>query len=57
LIRIEVLLGFKPLHGTHAGVNLNIVLLEKLQKHEIIYQALTIITDNVLNNNTLIENI
>jgi hypothetical protein len=53
----EVLLGFEPLHGTHTGANLSIVLLEKLQKHEIINQVLTITTDNASNNNTLIENV
>jgi hypothetical protein len=53
----EVLLGFEPLHGTHTGANLSIVLLEKLQKHEIINQVLTITTDNTSNNNTLIENV
>lgn len=27
----ETLLGFEPLHGTHSGVNLSNVLLERLQ--------------------------
>lgn len=32
----EILLGFEPLHGTHSGTNLSTVLLELLQKHNIV---------------------
>jgi hypothetical protein len=39
------------------GVNLSVVLLEKLQKHEIINQVLMITTDNTSNNNILIKNV
>ncbi|ODM20081.1 hypothetical protein SI65_05067 [Aspergillus cristatus] len=53
----EILLGFEPLHGTHSGANLSTVLLELLQKHNLINQVLAVTTDNASNNNTLMENI
>lgn len=53
----EILLGFEPLHGTHTGVNLSSVLLDLLRKHRIQDRVLTITTDNVSNNSTLVESI
>jgi hypothetical protein len=53
----EVLLGFEPLHGTHSGVNLGVVLLELLQKHQITDRVLTITTDNASNNSTMMSSI
>lgn len=49
----EVLLGFKPLHGTHTGVNLSAVLMKTLTEHRIF--GLT--TDNASNNKTLAESL
>lgn len=53
----ETLLGFEPLHGAHSGVNLSTILMELLQKYDIVKRVLAITTDNASNNNTLIENI
>ena len=53
----ETLLGFEPLHGAHSGVNLSTILMELLQKYDIVNRVLAITTDNASNNNTLIENI
>jgi hypothetical protein len=50
----EILLGFKPLHGKHSGVNLGQVLFECLQEHRIIDRVLAITTDNASNNDTLV---
>ena len=36
----ETLLGFEPLHGTQSGANLSTVLLELLQKYNIVNQVL-----------------
>ena len=53
----EILLGFEPLKGTYSGANLSIVLIELLQKHNIIDRVLAVTTDNALNNNTLMESL
>lgn len=53
----EILIGFEPLHGTHSGVNLSAVLLDLLQRHQIVDRVLTITTDNASNNNTLMSSI
>ena len=53
----EVLLGFEPIHGTHSGANLSLVLLERLEQHGIVDRVLAVTTDNASNNNTLIESI
>ncbi|KAI9039304.1 uncharacterized protein KD926_009746 [Aspergillus affinis] len=53
----EILIGFEPLHRTHSGVNLSAIFLDLLQQHHITDQVLTIITDNVSNNNTLMSSI
>lgn len=53
----EILLSFEPLEGTHSGANLSIVLMELLQKHNIVDRVLAVTTDNASNNNTLIESL
>ena len=53
----EILLGFEPLEGTHSGANLSIVLMELLQKHDIVDRVLVVTMDNALNNNTLMESL
>jgi hypothetical protein len=53
----EILLGFEPLHGTHSGVNLGVVLLDLLQQHQITDRVLTVTTDNASNNNTMVASI
>ncbi|OQE11891.1 hypothetical protein PENFLA_c070G01346 [Penicillium flavigenum] len=53
----EILLGFEPLHGTHSGVNLSNVLLERLQHCKIEGRVLAITTDNASNNKTLMKKI
>ena len=53
----EILLGFEPLHETHSGANLSVVLLELFEKHNIIDRVLAVTADNAPNNNTLMENI
>jgi hypothetical protein len=53
----EVLLGFKPLHGSHTGANLSAVLLETLINHNIQDRVFGITTDNATNNKTLVETI
>jgi hypothetical protein len=50
----EVLLGFKPLSGTHSGTNLGEVVVQILQQYEIINQVLAVTTDNALNITTLV---
>jgi hypothetical protein len=51
----EVLLGFKPLHGTHSGTNLSVVVLETLQEHEIQDRVFGLTTDNASNNKSLAD--
>ena len=53
----EVLLGFKPLEGTHSGENLALVLSTILKQHQIINRIIAITTDNTLNNNIIIVKI
>lgn len=49
----EVLLGFKPLYGTHTGSYLSGVLLETLVEHNIEDRVFGLTTDNASNNKTL----
>ncbi|KAJ5666469.1 uncharacterized protein N7477_008917, partial [Penicillium maclennaniae] len=49
----EVLLGFKPLHGSHIGANLSGVLLQTLIEHNLEGRVFGITTDNASNNKTL----
>ncbi|KAJ5751474.1 uncharacterized protein N7511_008439 [Penicillium nucicola] len=49
----EVLLGFKPVSGSHTGDNLSGVLLETLVEHEITDRVFGLTTDNASNNKTL----
>ncbi|KAG0153117.1 hypothetical protein PDIDSM_2076 [Penicillium digitatum] len=49
----EVLLGFKPLHGTHTGSYLSSVLIETLVEHNIEDKVFGLTTDNASNNKTL----
>jgi len=51
----EVLLGFKPLHGTHTGANLSAVLMETLTEHKIKDRVFGLTTDNASNNKTLVK--
>ena len=51
----EVLLGFKPLTGTHSSINLAQVLETVLHKYDIAYRILVIITDNASNNRILTQ--
>jgi hypothetical protein len=53
----EILLGFKPLYRTHTSSNLNAVVFQLLQKHQIKDWVLTITTNDASNNSTLIESI
>lgn len=53
----EVLLGFKPLYGSHTGANLSAVLLETLTHHNIQNRVFGITTDNATNNKTLVDTI
>ena len=53
----EILLGFEPLHGTHSGVNLSVVLTDVLERHDIKHKVLAITTDNASNNKTLVESL
>jgi hypothetical protein len=46
----EVLLGFEPLHGSHTGVNLSVVLLDILKQHKIEDRVFAVTTDNASNN-------
>lgn len=50
----EVLLGFKPLYGTHTGSNLSGVLMEILLEHNIEDRVFGLTTDNASNNKTLV---
>ena len=51
----EILLGFKPLHRIYSSANLSAVLLETLQRYKIKDRVLVIVTDNILNNKTLVD--
>ena len=51
----EVLLGFKPLRGSHTGLNLSSVLLETLVEHGIQDRIFGLTTDNATNNKTLVD--
>lgn len=53
----EILLGFEPLHGSHKGADLGVVLLDLLKKHQIEDRVLTMTTDNASNNTTLHDSI
>ena len=53
----EILLGFKPLHGTYSSANLSAIVFTLLKKHGIVNRVLAVITDNALNNTTIVENI
>lgn len=53
----EILLGFEPLHGTHSGVNLSVVLTDVLERYDIKHKVLAITTDNASNNKTLVESL
>ncbi|KOS39661.1 hypothetical protein ACN38_g9487 [Penicillium nordicum] len=51
----EVLLGFKPLHGTHSGVNLSTAVIQTVTQHEIENRIFALTTDNASNNKTLVD--
>jgi hypothetical protein len=51
----EVLLGFKPLHGTHSGANLSVIVLDTLEEHGIQDRVFGLTTDNASNNKTLAD--
>lgn len=51
----EVLLGFKPLHGTHSGANLSAVLMKTLTEYGIKHRVFGLTTDNASNNKTLVD--
>lgn len=53
----EILLGFEPLHGSHKGTDLSVVLLDLLRKHKIEDRVLTMTTDNASNNTTLHDSV
>jgi hypothetical protein len=53
----EVLLGFKPLRGAHTGSNMSSVLLETLMEYKIQDRVFGLITDNTLNNKTLVDSL
>jgi hypothetical protein len=53
----EILLGFEPLHGSHKGSDLSVVLLDLLRKYQIEDRVLTMTTDNASNNTTLHDSI
>jgi hypothetical protein len=53
----EVLLDFKPIHGTHSGANLSNALMETLLMHGIEDRVFGLTTDNASNNKTLVENL
>ena len=48
-----MLLGFKPLHGTHSGSYLSGVLMETLVENNIEGRVFGLIIDNTSNNKTL----
>ncbi|KAJ5316470.1 hypothetical protein N7476_006777 [Penicillium atrosanguineum] len=53
----EVLLGFKPVYGSHIGANLSGVLLQTLIEHDIEGRVFGITTDNASNNKTLVTSL
>lgn len=53
----EVLLGFKPLHGAHTGLNMSSVVLETLNNHQIQDQVFGLTSDNASNNKTLADSL
>lgn len=53
----EVLLGFKPLYGSHTGENLSKTVLQLLEDHGIADRVLSVTTDNASSNNSMIESI
>jgi hypothetical protein len=53
----EVLLGFKPVYGSHTGANLSGVLLQTLMEHNIKGRVFGITTDNASNNKTLVTSL
>ena len=53
----EVLLGFKPLSGSHTGSNLSNVLLETIREYDITDRIFGITTDNASNNKTMVDSI
>jgi hypothetical protein len=53
----EILLVFEPLSGTHSSENLGTVVFKVLQDHDIMDRVLAVITNNALNNSTLVKNL
>jgi hypothetical protein len=53
----EVLLGFKPVYGTHSGSNLSRILLETLLEHKLEARVFGLTADNASNNKTLTESL
>ena len=53
----EVLLGFKPLSGSHTGLNLSNVLLDTLLEYKIEDRIFGLTTDNASNNKTLADSL
>ncbi|KAJ5388931.1 hypothetical protein N7509_011472, partial [Penicillium cosmopolitanum] len=53
----ELLLSFEPLSGEYLGPNLAKVLIIILQKHKLLDRVLTVTTDNISNNKTLIQSL
>jgi hypothetical protein len=53
----EVLLGFRPVSGTHEGESLVGIVLSVLQKHILSHRVLGITTDNASNNGTMFSSI
>jgi hypothetical protein len=53
----EILLSFEPLHGTHSGANLSTVLLNTLQRYQVVDRVLAVTTDNASNNKTLMKSV
>lgn len=50
-----MLLGFKPLYGTHLGANLSAILIKTLTKHGIKDRVFGLTTNNASNNKTLVD--
>jgi hypothetical protein len=53
----EVLLGFRPVSGTHEGKYLAGIVLFVLQKHDLSHRVLGITTDNASSNGTMFSSI
>ena len=53
----EVLLGFKPIHGSHTGANMSDILLHILKDHGIHDRIFGLTTDNAPNNKTLVDSL